>query len=80
MHNTLHRPTPQFYMFYFIILLFYFSLQLPASPHFSVISQPISLKFGMLIVLDETNRLNIFASQWDQGSGQGVVTKFYYAL
>ena len=63
-----------------VIILFYFSLQLPASPHFSVIFQPISLKFGMLIVLHETNRLNIFASQWDQGSGQGVVTKFYYAL
>ena len=38
------------------------------------------MKFGMLIVLDETNRLNIFSSQKDQGSGLGVVPKFYYAL
>ena len=62
------------------LVLFYFSLQPPACCDFSIISQPISMKFGMLIVLDETNRLNIFSSQLDQGSGLGVVPKFYYAL
>ena len=45
------------------IILSYFSLQQIFSNDFSVISQPISMKFGMLIVLDETNRLNIFSSQ-----------------
>ena len=45
------------------IILSYFSLQQIFSNDFSVISQPIWMKFGMLIVLDETNRLNIFSSQ-----------------
>ena len=45
------------------LVLFYFSLQPPACCDFSVISQPISMKFGRTIVLDETNRLNIFSSQ-----------------
>ena len=52
-----------FCFFFFFIILFYFSLQPPACCDFSIISQPISMKFGMLIVLDETNRLNIFSSQ-----------------
>ena len=52
-----------FVLFFLFFILFYFSLQPPASLDFSVISQPISMKFGMLIVLDETNRLNIFSSQ-----------------
>ena len=52
-----------FCFFLFFIILFYFSLQPPACCDFSIISQPISMKFGMLIVLDETNRLNIFSSQ-----------------
>ena len=52
-----------FCFFFFFIILFYFSLQPPACCDFSVISQPISMKFGRLIVLDETNRLNIFSSQ-----------------
>ena len=48
-----------------LVLLFFFIFlyHQPASLDFSVISQPISLKFGMLIVLDETNKLNIFSSQ-----------------
>ena len=62
-----------------LFLLSYFSLQPPVCCDFSIISQPISMKFGMLLVLDETNRLNIFSSQYDQGSGLGVVPKFYYA-
>ena len=52
-----------FVLFFLFFILFYFSLQPPASLDFSLISQPISMKFGMLIVLDETNRLNIFSSQ-----------------
>ena len=36
-----------------VIFLFYFSLQQFFSQVFSVISQPISIKFGMSIVLDE---------------------------
>ena len=39
-----------------IFLLSYFSLPPPASRDFS-------MKFGMLIVLDEPNRLDIFSSQ-----------------
>ena len=61
------RKTFLFLFCYFLLLFFfllsYFSLPPPASRDFSVISQPISMKFGMLIVLDETNRLNIFSSQ-----------------
>ena len=45
------------------IILSYFSLQQIFSNGFSVISQPVSIKFGMLIVLDETNSKNIFSSQ-----------------
>ena len=52
---------------------FYFSLQPPACCDFSIISQLISMKFGMLIVLDETNRLNIFSSQWDQGTAGNLL-------
>ena len=36
----------------FFFLLSYFSLPPPASLDFSVISQPISMKFGMFIVID----------------------------
>ena len=68
-----------FYFFFLLFFLSYFSLQQIFSNDFSVISQPISMKFGMFIVLDETKSLNIISSQ-DQGSGQGVVPKFYYAL
>ena len=64
----------------FRIILFYFSLQQIFSNDFSVISRPISIKFGRIIVLDETKSLNIILSQKDQGLGQGVVPKFYYAL
>ena len=48
-----------FVLFRIIIIFFllsYFSLPPPASLDFSIISQPISMKFGMLIVLDETKR------------------------
>ena len=45
------------------LVLSYFSLQQIFSNGLSVISQPISIKFGMLIVLDETNSKNIFSSQ-----------------
>ena len=38
------------------LVLSYFSLPPPASLDFSLISQPISMKFGMSIVLDETKR------------------------
>ena len=51
------------FLLLFFFLLSYFSLPPPASRDFSVIYQPISMKFGMLIVLDETSRLNIFSSQ-----------------
>ena len=47
----------------FLIFLFYFSLQQIFSNGFSVIFHPISMKFGMLIVLDETKSLNIISSQ-----------------
>ena len=62
------RQSRKTFLFLFCFLLFffllsYFSLPPPASRDFSVISQPISMKFGMLIVLDVTNRLNIFSSQ-----------------
>ena len=49
----------------FLIFLFYFSLQQIFSNGFSVISHPISIKFGRLIVLDETKSLNIISSQYD---------------
>ena len=49
--------------FFYFFLLSYFSLPPPASLDFSVISQPISMKFGMLIVLDNTKSQNIFSSQ-----------------
>ena len=64
----------------FLIFLFYFSLQQIFSNGFSVISHPILIKFNRFIVLDERKSLNIISSQYDQGSGQGVVPKFYYAL
>ena len=54
---------------FFLLFFFIFLYRSPASLDFSVISQPISLKFCMLIVLDKTNRLNIFSGQKDQGSG-----------
>ena len=47
----------------FLIFLFYFSLQQTFSNGFSVISHPILMKFGMLIVLDGTKSLNIISSQ-----------------
>ena len=43
-------------VFVLFFLLSYFSLPPSASLDFSLISQPISMKFGMLIVLDETKR------------------------
>ena len=46
-----------------IFILSYFSLQQIFSNGFSVISQRIFIKFGMLIVLDETKSLNIISSQ-----------------
>ena len=52
----------------FLIFLFYFSLQQIFSNGFSVISHPISMTFGMLIALDETNRLN-------KSIGPGVGTR-----
>ena len=48
--------------FYYSFFLFYFSLQQIFSNDFSVISQPISIKFGRYIVLDETKSLNIISS------------------
>ena len=45
------------------VLFLIFTLQQIFSNGFSVISQPISIKFGMLIVLDETNSKNIFSTQ-----------------
>ena len=48
-----------FVVFLIIFILSYFSLQQIFSNDFSVISQPISIKFGRLIVLDETKSLNI---------------------
>ena len=58
------------------IILSYFSLQQIFSNDFSVISQPISIKFGMMIVLDETNRLNIFFKSIGPGVGTGRGPKF----
>ena len=49
--------------FYYSFFLFYFSLQQIFSNDFSVISQPISIKFGRYIVPDETKSLNIISSQ-----------------
>ena len=69
-----------FVVFLIIFILSYFSLQQIFSNDFSIISQSISIKFGRFIVLDERTSLNIFSSQSDQGSGQGVVPKFHYAL
>ena len=62
MEETFQSNTLDWSSLVFIILS-YFSLQQILSNDFSVIYQPISMKFGMLIVLDETNRLNIFSSQ-----------------
>ena len=58
-------------VFVLFFLLSYFSLPPSASLDFSLISQPISMKFGMLIVLDETIGLGV-------GTGRGP--KVYYAL
>ena len=52
-----------FVVFLIIFILSYFSLQQIFSNDFSVISQPISIKFGRFIVLDETKSLNIISSQ-----------------
>ena len=52
-----------FVLFFIFFLLSYFSLQQIFSNDFSVIAQPISMKFGMFIVLDETKSLNIIISQ-----------------
>ena len=58
-----------FLIIFFIIILSYFSLPPRACRNFAVISQPISMKFGMLIVLDKTNRLNIFFKSIEAGVG-----------
>ena len=63
---------PFCFLFCFLLFFFFFLIFLyrsPASRDFSVISQPISMKFGMLIVLDETNRLNIFFKSIRLGVG-----------
>ena len=52
-----------FVVFLIIFILSYFSLQQIFSNDFSVISQPISIKFGRFIVLGETKSLNIITSQ-----------------
>ena len=52
-----------FVVFLIIFILSYFSLQQIFSNDFSLISQPISIKFGRFIVLDETKSLNIISSQ-----------------
>ena len=57
--------------YYYFFLLSYFSLPPPASRDYSVISQPILMKFGMLTVLDKTNRLNIFFKSIGPGVGTG---------
>ena len=54
-----------------VFFSFFFSLPPPASRDFSVISQPTLMKFGMLIVLDEANRLNIFFKSIGPGVGTG---------
>ena len=59
------------FSFFFFIILSYFSFQQTASLDFSLISQPVSMKFGMLIVFDETNRLNIFFKSIGPGVGTG---------
>ena len=41
---------------YYFFILSFFSLPPSASLDFSLITQPISMKFGMLIVLDATKR------------------------
>ena len=59
------RKTFLFLFCFFLLFFFFFLIFLyrqPACRDFSFISQSISLKFGMLTVLDETNRLNIFSS------------------
>ena len=48
---------------YYFYSFFYFSLKQIFSNDFFVISQPISIKFGRYIVLDETKSLNIISSQ-----------------
>ena len=55
----------------FLIFLFYFSLQQIFSNDFSVISQPISIKFGMLIVLDETKEPEYNFKSIEPGVGTG---------
>ena len=62
--NTLDWSSLVFF-FFFLIFLY----RLPACRDFSIISQPISEKFGLLIVLDETNRLNIFFKSMGPGVG-----------
>ena len=57
MEETFQSNTLDWSSLVFFIILSYFSFQPPVSLDLSVISQPISMKFGMLIVLDETNRL-----------------------
>ena len=52
-----------FCFFFLLFFLSYFSLQQIFSNDFSIISQPISMKFGRSIVLDETKSLNIISSQ-----------------
>ena len=63
-----------------VIFLFYFSLQQYFFQGFSVISQPISIKFGIPIVLDEETCMSYFQVNQSRGKGKGVVPKFYYAL
>ena len=55
----------------FLIFLFYFSLQQIFSNDFSVISQPISIKFGRLIVLDETKEPEYNFKSIEPGVGTG---------
>ena len=71
----------------FLIFLFYFSLQQIFSNDFSVISQPISIKFGRIIVLDKTKSLNIIIKGPGVGTGRGpkvllcfIIGKTLYAV
>ena len=61
-----------------IIILIFLSSAL--SSDISVIYYPISLKFGLLLGINETTKWYDFQLNPEWGKGQGVVPKFYYAL
>ena len=63
-----------------LVILSYFSLQQIFSNGFSVISQPISIKFGTLIVLDEETCMCELQVNRTGGRDEAWSQSFYYAL